>query len=128
MTSNEDVRVFVAHGDFIDYSMSVTPGGTAPRASTLTFVIDRATGELLDWGSGEPTQLDVDAMGPAESIPPKRVDEPGWALWPRCRSRVRSVPRFPERLSSDPDDLGRRRCADDGDVSGIGGEHDDIAR
>ena len=37
------------------------------------------------------------------------------------------MPRCPERLSSDPDDLRCRRSADDGDVAGIAGEYDDIA-
>ena len=68
--SNEPVWVFVAHGDFVDNSLSIPHGGKPPRVPTIVLVVDRSTGEVLDWGADPRTEIDTSAMGPATAITP----------------------------------------------------------
>jgi len=62
------VYLVVIEGDFVGYGAHLPLGQPYPRGSVLTLMIDRATGDTLDWGIGG-RAYDIARLGSVLDVP-----------------------------------------------------------
>ncbi len=59
--NNDPVYVVVMTGHFVDYTVSVPPGASAPRGTCVAFTVDATSHEIRDYGLG-PRLVDTSSV------------------------------------------------------------------